>query len=401
MAHPEIRELELLAQTYDSTETAAGKTIRLPLGELALERHGMEAHVSNVRIESTLQYDALAAMTENLPGELFYTAIRNVRVEAGDHPFIDNVDGWDLYCDYWLRTGVKWDTLPSDVADPGADSLNQTQALNWNIRFNRPDMGAPYSRDGLMPLRLFDARKASKDVLQFTVASNLDGFASVNVDHLGTTNVWVHIVYLRKVRLPSPSRLYVITTSDKDAKGIEPSGRIEFVAITNRVNSTPSYINNVYTGMSNIELQVGGQTLYAGRTLVEIVRQMNARRFKRGVTSFDSAALSEFVAPLISCRVDALKSEMYRGRLRINIGTRSAHAETRFLIRETGVMTDPLVAKWLKKLGLSDQQIRETKLTMIGGPNPMKGGQLDAELDHEAYHPNLGAAIPAAKAKSK
>ncbi len=401
MSFAEVREVELLAGDYSATETAKGKVIRVPLGELAADRLGMEPHLSFLRIESTVQYDALAAMTENFPGELFYTSIKNVRMEIEEKALIDNVDGWDLYCDHWLRFGEKWETLPADVADPGADSLNQTQALNWLIRFTDPEKPSPYNRDGLIPLRLFDPRAVQKNVFQFEVAgANLAGFSNFNVDDLGATKVWAGIVYQRKVRLPAPGRLFVLSDPAKDIKGIEPSGRLEYLAISDRSNSTPSFINNVYTGYSNIELQIGGQSLYNGRSLAEIVRMLNSRRRRRGVTEISSSGLSEFVAPVYAPRLGALRSELYRGRVRLNIGTRSNHTETRLLIRESGRKDNAWVSRCLKKLGIPESQLAQANLEPIGGPGG-KGGELDAELDHAVWHPALGGIAGRKAARGK
>lgn len=397
---PELHEVELVAADLTASETAKGKVIRVPLGELAVERHGMEAHLSFFRIESAVQYDALAAMTENMPGELFYTAIKNVRLEIEDHPVLDNIDGWDLFCDHWLRFGAKYETIPSDVADPGADSLNQTQVVNWLHRFNDPNKaGTPYVRDGLIPMRVFDPKAAQKNVLQFEVGTTFDGFGSCTPDDLGATKVIVGLVYLRELRLPAPSRVYVLTVTDKDARGIEPVGRLEYLAITNRSNSTPSYVNNVYTGFSNIQLDIGGQTLYSGQTLAQIVGYLNLRRGLRGVTSFASG-LTEFVAPVITSRLGSLRSEMYRGRVRLNIGTRSNHTETRFLVRETGRKNDAWVTRCLRKMGLSDKDVRDARLDPATGPSG-KGDAMDAELDHKVWHPKLGGSVIAQKASAR
>ncbi len=390
-AETEIREVPIFLRTFTAAETASGRGIlRAELGDVPLVRAGLEAHLAWIRIDATVKAAAVAAtMPAAMPGRQWYTAIRAIRLESELHAFLRSVDGLDVVDDHALRFGYDFETVPADLAD--ADAAAATQAISMVYRFNDPSKSHPFHMDGLVPLRLFGGRDG-RNALSFEVAPTLDGFPGVTVTDLGAMTITLGVVYLRKLRVPSPSELYTATTSER-ALRLDSVGRLQYLVIRDRKKSASDFSADEID-YSGLDLTIGGEGVWSGRTAPELAKAFNTQRRGPGIDQISTTA-PPFV-PVIFPSLRSLRSKLTKGRVVVNIGTRSVHTETRILVRDTGRHRTDLARRWMSILGIAN--VEGGSMVPVLGPDG-KGQMMGAELDQAGYSGELAAEIVRSKSQ--
>ena len=395
MRREELRRESFLARSFSQAETAAGLgTLRCPLGHLTKERFGLEGYIEAVEFRFTLNSTNVAAtMPEAMPGQHAYAALRNIVVESEKHQFLNGVDGRDLVQDYFLKFGKLFETAPTDIADADATT---TRALKVRWQITDPAKRKPFDRDKAIPLRLFDEEANGENGLRMEVQASIDGFLGVTVNHLTILEVWVDVVWLTKVRYPTPHRLFVHRDAQLDLKAFPINGRIEYLAEIGRINGANGSFVPDHSGHTNIELDMGDEIIYAGRTPAQIVNAFNGRMaYELGVTALN-ATTPEMIPYLVPQR-HKLRAMLPKGKLRIVHGTRPAYATARFLISEIGTHRRDLAEKWAKRLGAEGMDLSKGDVVPALGEDG-KGAALAAELDHVLVHPNLKSSVARKKA---
>lgn len=325
---------------FAEADAPAGKVIRVNLGDIPKQVEGRPLHLMAVRLDVQPQHDAVAAtMPAAMPGYLLKTCIRDIVLEAGSpeksHRFVDSVDGYDLWLDELIRTGETRQGVSSDIADADA---TDTEAAEQQLELwcCNPNADPDYRLDGVIPMIGFESR-TDRD-LRFTVAANYDGFAGVTIDNLDV-EVYAICVALDKLRFPTAWRMRTHLTQDLISY-VQPFGPIRYCVVNTRVNSAGTNTRDL-SGYGRLALDIGDRRLYEGADDDDVTAQALLNRKGAHDDLTITEATPEFLA-LVLPGVGTPRGKLPEGNIRFESKDRTAHAQTRILLREEGFLTQTL-----------------------------------------------------------
>lgn len=377
-------------QSSGISETAAGKPVRIPLGDIPSSIEGYVTHVAGFLLRAKVRYDAVAVtMPAAMPAYLLDAAVRSVRLESEGHAFLENVDGVDIKLDHVVRTGTDGTNLTyANIAD--GDATDQLVDIEIVCRLDNPAAEGPARWDGIVPVALLDHKSSSNNVLSFQVASTFDGFPGVSIDGFTECEVFALCVSADQPRMPSPHRLRYVQSVERTLP-INVVGAAEYLLINTRDNGStwvPTPAN-----FGDLSLTAGNSLLWAGRSATELGYQAQIQRGQRPGDALKTGVLTEWLTPYVQAP-GTMRTKMLKGRVLIQTGTRNNYSDTRVLYRETGVHNTQLQTRWLNRLGIRGEARRQAANTAPG-----KGRGAAHFLDHKVSSPEVAQRYPSSARK--
>lgn len=382
-----------------------GNSYLIQFGKIANERDGRPVHLRRLLLEVAFQVDTVAA---SMPGavsvEMQRGVLQNLDLYAGDHHFLDSIDGEELHRLSARRRGDD-PAVGSGSAIPDADATSVQRTVIINLEC--VDSSAPgCEKDGSIPLALLNENRG-KCGLRFTVGVP-KGVPGVTIDagSVTVTAIGVFACY-DELRVPTPWKMRAIESNKFADMEIPTFGRINHLEVRNwfAADGTTTIVSPDHTAWTGIDVWVGNERI-ADKLSAGQLAQFYSTKLRPGMDVMDPAQ-PDGVALITSAPHDKRTMRM-SGPLRLKatsaLYSGSPCAKARFLIHETGAQNAPILRTWAHILGAPPPGSKngltgEPRFAVAGNRGPTH--PVADILDLAGYWPGMPWAVPARKARRK
>lgn len=381
--------------TVDNGITSLG-TKRVRFVDLPAELHGRAVHLEGVEIQVGITYNATgSAVPKAVTGDVVLSAIKNVKLRVGEHLYIDDLDGRDLYQCALVRKGAMVSALPATIAD--SDATGTATTLSLYIPFNRPNAHGRARNDGVIPVAFFKGDENARNALEFTIGQIRD-VPGLTVASVTDIKVRAFCTCLDDLKVSAWQWYNRLGIADRYIDH-EPPGAIEAMLLnpftTDDLNDTLDH--------SAIKLKVAGQTVFDDLDTAELRKAFVAMHADAGNTP-DPGLQSRSWVPLLGDGFVYNRTKLPRGRVRAEWTTTDFSGQDRFTFMVWNVVTPELETALARAAGAPKDptSARGARYLAEGYMGNDKDSPVaEPILDRVLYWRGMPFGIAAAKAESR
>lgn len=388
--------------TVEGGTTQTGEKV-IRFQDIPAEIHGRPVHLLGIFLDVTVPITTVAAtMAAAAPGWLVETILSNFRLQVGTHQYIDGSSGFDA-ADVRVcaaqRMGRPVEAM-TDLADADAGPTSTT--IRLFIPFARLGVEGSKRYDGALAVSLFK-NLASGNGLRFNVGTvPARGGAIAGVTIGAPTAIVARVLCAPLDDLRISTWQWRIRTINELWWEEDVPGPIEALVMA---SATAAGARD-HVNLSAVKMQVDGQTVFDDLSATDLGLGAS---FLRGLPAGTTASRTDFVSsqgavfplPLIAQALDANRTKMPRGRVRLEF-VDPTFTQRRVAVMSWGLRLGSLAEELKKQLGApldpanasrTDTFEKEAADAGNSGDVPMAAPGLDGKI----YWRRMPFAIPRAK----